>query len=779
MRRNILRRFGSALLAVTVAVTGLVTPAHADPGTGAISGHLTAEGGAPVADAWVEVSGAGYGNTRTDENGYYRVENLAPGSEYRVFFFPAGRLNQYAHQTTDWEQADTFTVVDGGETVVDDSLIPVGYIAGRFTAHDGTPLTEGSVELLPVGSGSHQWAEIGPDGRYRAALLPGSYQVSFSGYRSQAQWVPGKPFSTDAAVFTVAVGQTVQVDDAVAERAVVTGHITRPDGSPAVQVSVSLSVVSGAEWGLGTETDGDGAYRIEAWPGQYRVAVYSDGFGQYVPQRRIEAQGTVFDLAADSVTTVDETVLGQFGYGVTLRGRLTGATGQGVAGVEVRLETDWGSAATVHTDAGGYWIASGLPASTYLVRFSSPAQNVFQYAYGKPSQEEATRFFLQEGQTVVVNDTVVPVGSIRVTAKDAVTGAAIGVFDAMLGERQVSAEQGAAVLGGVPAGQYEVSVSAEGYQYGRFPAAVAVGAQTELEVTLTPYAHITTTVVDSVTGEPVAGVCVFPATRQSFRTWEGCPGESGPDGRLTLDHVDPGTVQLFVLAAEGSAYGAQWFGKNGLGTGSQLDARSFTLAPGETRQIQKIRMDRAGTVTGLVTGADSQPVTEGEVSVVTPTIGNGTRGAAPIDGTGHYTISWLGPYQWPLQFRTAGHAWQWSGGIAKRHDAVKVSVVSDQTTVFDQQLKRGTLVRVTVTGGPDGGEQAAFNVATGDLAALGYAEMSGDEVSLLILGGQQVKLQLSTGSGDRLGWYGGTGFASATSVPITPTGPATLTYAFS
>ncbi|WP_155372506.1 carboxypeptidase-like regulatory domain-containing protein [Catellatospora vulcania] len=779
MRRTTLRRLGSTLLAVTVAIMGLATPAHADPGTGAISGHLT-DNGSPVANAWVSVwGGVTYRDTTTDADGYYRVTDLPPGTDYRVIYYPPGRPNQYAYQSLEWEGSTEFTVVADTETVVDDSLFPVGFITGRFTTHTGEPLLNGSVELRSTNGGYRTWAETDADGRYTAAAPAGTYKVGFSSYWTQQQWVPGQAFYDDGATFTVTVGQTLDVSEAQTERAVVTGHITRPDGAPAASASVSLSDVTDRLSGIGASTDENGAYRIEALPGQYRIVVTNAVGEQYVPQQRYIAGATVFDLVAGVVTTVDETQLGLPGSPATMRGRLVDAAGHGVPDVEVRITSEWGSYRTATTNTSGDWTSTGMTAGVYTVRFSSPAHQVFQYAYGKAQEQDATRFTLQSGQTLVVNDTVIPATSIRITAKDAATAAALDAFDVSLGQQYVTAEHGVAVLLGAPAGQVEVAVHAPGYRYQLFPVTVTAGQTTELEVSLTPYAHITTKVVDAVTGEPLAGVCVFPATRQSFRTWQGCPGESGPDGTLTLDHVDPGTMQLFVLPAGGSPYGAQWFGKDGHGTGSQQDARSITLAPGETRQIQRIKMDRAGTVTGVVTGADGQPVTGGVVSMVTPTIGNGSRGGATIDSTGHYTIGWLGPYQWPLQFRVAEHAWQWSGAIAKRHDAVKVPVAAEQTTVFDQQLKRGTQVRVTVTGGPDGGEPAAFNVATGDLAAIGYAEQSGDEVSLLILHGQQVRFQYSAGNGDRFGWYGGTGFATATNVPITPTGPATLTYAYS
>ncbi|MEV0455688.1 carboxypeptidase-like regulatory domain-containing protein [Catellatospora methionotrophica] len=271
-------------------------------------------------------------------------------------------------------------------------------------------------------------------------------------------------------------------------------------------------------------------------------------------------------------------------------------------------------------------------------------------------------------------------------------------------------------------------------------------------------------------------MCLFTETRIKFRLFEGCAAESGTDGEVVLG-VEAGTYQVFALPDHGSAYGAQWVGLTG-GTGSQDLARNVVVAAGEQKDIHKIFMDRKGTVTGVVTGADGAPVTGGTVAAVTPVIGDAGRGRVAIDTQGRYTIDFLGPYAWPLSFQTSTHAFQWSGAAHRRQSATLVPVTAGQTTTFDQQLALGTLVKVTATGSPSGRYAVAYNNSNGDVAGFIWVQQAGGQAIFRVMGGQQVKLQFAGGEPGQ-GWYGGTDFDSAKTVSIPATGEKVVVYPYS
>ncbi|MEU7822717.1 carboxypeptidase-like regulatory domain-containing protein [Catellatospora sp. NPDC049133] len=774
MRRHTLRRFGLMLLVATVATMGLAAPTHAAPGTGAISGRLT-DNGTPVAGAAVDAYGEGYGSAVTDADGRYRITELAPGSDYRVYFMPQGRMPQYAHRAVNWDTATPITVNAGAETVVDDSLIPVGTVTGRLTRPDGSPIPWCWVSIATPDNGSLADVLTDQNGEYTLQAPAGPQRIRFSGPIA-TQYAPGKREYGEAGVYQVVAGETITVDETSLPVGTVTGRVTRTDGSPVVwQTVIAVEATDGDDVGVGN-TDGDGVYRIDVPPGAYVIGLETGETVKWVPGGRTRADAQVFTVAADTVITVDEVVRGTG----RAQGRFTDRDGNGLGEVSVVFhDTAFGGSYTAITDYAGYWRINSIPEGSYQVQFSSPDQLIDQWAYGTTKAAEAATITIAQYETVYVNDTKLPGGSVRITAKNAVTGAPVENFYALTGHFGAVGWQGVALLADVPAGTHELNVYADGFVNAvGVPVTVVVGEQTEIEVALQPYALLRAQVVDAATGAPVEGVCLHPATVDRFRLFEGCHSTSSADGYVTIP-VEAGRHQVFALPLGDSPYGAQWVGQDG-GTGDQREAKSWTFTAGQLRDIHKIRMDRAGVVTGLITGADGAPVTGGQVAIATPVVGNGNTGAVDIGGDGRYTIDFLGPYQWPLNFQTGTHAWQWSGGQAKRYDAVAVSVQAGQTTTYDQQLKLGTEVRVTVTGGPPGGFAVAYTVGTGDVAGYAWVEQSGAEAVYRVLGSQHVKLHYNTGSGDRWGWYGGTDYASATSVRVYANGtPTVVSYPFS
>ncbi|GAB4059439.1 carboxypeptidase-like regulatory domain-containing protein [Catellatospora paridis] len=780
MRRHTLRRIGLTLLTVAVATMGLTAPAHAEPDTGTISGRLT-DNGAPVPNASVGASGPGWGGAVTDADGYYRITDLPPGDDYRVGFSVGVRETQFAHQTLSYEAATLFTVTAGGETVVNETLLPVGTITGRISYPDGTPLAYGHLTFQRTdGFGQWQSAQADEDGRYSIELLVAAYRIWFSpafgGVRTQ--YVPGTLNPDRAAAYQVVARETVTVDDTVLALGTITGRITRPYYFDTA--GYDTIVVEGVD-GEGTFTvhpDARDGYSVPVAAGSYRVRIdHNDQFMQYVPRSRTQAGAQVFTVAANEVVTVgDEELLG---IG-SLAGRFAEPDGTGLTGVLVTVTDEYGTSATTTTGDGGTWRVDSLVAGEYRVHFTAAEPRVDQWARGKTTADAADPITVLSGRTVEVDDTRLTSGSVRITARDAVTGAPVQHFGVQVGESIGTTEQGAVVLSGLPAGTWPVTAWADGYRYAENAGEVTVsaGQESSIELALQPYAKIKAKVVDAATGAPIAGVCLFTATGDRFRLFQGCAGESDGNGDVLLNAVEPGRYQIFALPDNGSPYGAQWVGQDG-GTGDQREAKSWTVTAGQTRDIHRIRMDRAGTVTGVVTGADGAAVGGGLVSVTTPVIDNGSRGDAAIDAQGRYTIGFLGPYEWPLSFQTDSHAWQWSGGQAKRHDAVTVRVRSGRTTTFDQRLKLGTVVRVTAAGSPAGGFSVAYTVGTGDVAGYAPVPQDGGEAVYRVLGSQHVKLQYNAGYGYERGWYGGTDLASATSVRVHANGtPTVLAYQY-
>ncbi|MEV7226034.1 hypothetical protein AB0M79_03285 [Polymorphospora sp. NPDC051019] len=277
-----------------------------------------------------------------------------------------------------------------------------------------------------------------------------------------------------------------------------------------------------------------------------------------------------------------------------------------------------------------------------------------------------------------------------------------------------------------------------------------------------PGLSIRTKIVDGATAAPVRDICVFAVPVLTFRLPDTCPQRSDVVGQVTVTVPEPGSYNLFVLPDSGSRYGAQWVGPAG-GTGAQQGARRITLAAGDAKSVPMIRLDRRAVISGRVGPAAG----EGTVGIVGPDpYGRVDPRYAPIAADGTFRIDWLGPYGWPLLFRTDHRPYQWSGNVGNRLLADLVPATVGEPVPGYHHLDQGALVTVSVPEPPPvGGRLVIRNAVTQD--PIGVA----DRVSpwafapvMEILGGQQVKIQCLCG--DTVRWHGGTDFASATPVVI-------------
>lgn len=775
MSRAHLRGLGLVTAAMLAASLTLGNPAAAEGTTGTIAGTIT-DGGAAVASASVYVStadGSFFGFGFTDEAGQYSVSDVPVAtSAYRVQVSAPGHPSQYAHGTTSEEDAALFSVAADQTTTVDEALLPTGTITGhlRDSAGNGVPNAWASAEN---DDGQMAGISTGPDGEYTLHVFAGTYRVAFS--NGQTQYAFGTRDRDNAALFAVAVGETVTVDDALLATGSVAGAITYADGSPAADVYVQLEESNGgASTGY---TASDGTYRIDnVLPGSV-VARFTlpSGASEYAHRALTREQATVFTVVADQTLTIDE----QLPPTGSIAGRFTDQAGNGVPGVQVYASGVFPTQDSVYTNAdgdGSFRIDRVFPGS-YTVSFQNWETNLSQYAFGKISLETADVITVAADQTTTVNDQLLPTGSLRITATDALTGAPIPSFFVDLGSRFGNTDSGEILIGDLAVGQYSINAGADGYAYtaNAASATITAGNETVVQLSLRPQGKITTKIVDRKTGQPVAGMCVFTATKTRFSFPDGCGAPSDQNGNVTITVDKPGTYNLFVLPERGSAYGAQWVGAKG-GTGQQDLAAKLVVKAGKTTAAPRIKLDKAGIVTGTATSATGQPLVHGVVGITELDTGAGTdRRYVPIGADGRYTVDYLGPYQWPLLFGAQNHAFQWSGGKGNRLNAKLVSVKSGKTTTYNYQLKVGADVVISDSGTSlHDNRYVIHNAGTGDVMAVvdGYG---GPPIHVRVLG-QNVKLECYCGVAGGTVWLGGTDFASATTVSIPASGTTEITF---
>jgi hypothetical protein len=663
-------------------------------------------------------------------------------------------------------------------TTVDDTLAPHGAISGRVTDSSGAPVPFPIVSAFDVDCCYSVSVQGDDAGNYTLGFLPaGSYVVQFTpGFAFPFQYARQKRNFSDADPITVVNGETTALDEQLLPTGTIRGRFTN-QGEPIADANVEVFDPTTGD-SKSSPTGPDGEYELHVWPGTYVVRFdrSSGTLVQYAHQKRTEGEADRFPVAAGEVVVVDEEALPTG----TITGRLTDADGNPVAdaGVGVANAT---SELNGRTDADGRYQVEALPGA-YRVSFHPG--NGSQWAFGKSSAGTADLATVVAGESTVVDDVLRPPGSVTIRATDATTGAALpsfcvfipGVFDSLCTTNGV-------VHTSLLAGRYEISITLEtpGYLFARKVVSLTSGQDLAVTLPIPREARITTTIRDATTGAPVANACLEPVEPLKPASLGGrsfnCSDETG---RVTVDQLGAGTYNLFVWARDG-VHGHQWVGPNG-GTGAQANGRQVTVKAGQTVTVPSIRLDGAGTITGVVTSAVTGDAPEGMVGLSSFSGGaGGTEAQVVIGPDGRYTISGLGPYSWPLFFAAFQHAYQWSGGTPNRFLASGVRVRVGATTTYNQTVRRGSTLSARVVG-PGGapidfGRITLQNALTGDLMGEGDCEAT-TRCDVPALGPQPVKLfyNVRVSGEDYAGYYrDAADFLHATVVLIPSSGTRNVT----
>jgi hypothetical protein len=643
-----------------------------------------------------------------------------------------------------------------------------GSISGHLDTN-GVPRTDVYVTLY----GAQGWiGSVNVDGSgifHFTDLAPGQYQVEFGWGNGLRQWYHSRPVNSQTDPVTVVAGQDTAIQDDTLPTGHIAGTLTDSGGSPMPYTEAYASSPSGAGSAFAF-TDPAGHYDVEVIAADYVLSFMPQGYAtDYVPQSPSQDHATVFTVTAGTTLTVNE----QLPPTGSISGRFTTADGQPVAGAFVQASiAGQGGGGYATTGADGTYQIPHVYAATYHVSFIDPGFTHIQYAFGKLTDTGADPITVTANADTVVNDSQLPTGSISVTATDAVTHQPIADFCAGAdGQQACSNGTGTAVVTNVRQGRESYYVyTNDGHYFGVNDQSVTVtgGATTTVAVALRPGATIDTVVKDAVTGAPVPNTCVGPMAGTTMVVPDGFGYCSDAQGILHIGPLEAASYALYVRAP-GDPYGDQFVGDTG-GTGSLERARRVSVVAGQTVTLPAIALDHAGTVTGTVTDSSGRPVTAGLVSNSAVEPGPGPTGrVAAIDSTGHYTLTGLGPYAWPLFFSADNQAPQWSGGVGDRtDDARPVRVVRDATVTFDARLAAGVAVTGTVRSGGalvGPGRVIAYNAKTGD--PIGVAEVNQGSYRLLVVGGQTIKLRYETyEEGKPQGWYGGSDFAHAKRVEV-------------
>jgi protocatechuate 3,4-dioxygenase beta subunit len=296
----------------TVALSGKEARLDAQLSSGQPAvGQVVTEAGAPVADASVSASSAaeGFGQRtgRSDANGNFQFEGLAPGH----YTFTASK-NGYAPGV-----ARDFDISTGAQVrvVVMSGGIITGHVTG-LSEHDLTTAT-----VVANNTNGNASSPVDSSGNYRIEGAP-TGTVRLSARTGQMFGAGGR--STQVTTVQVDAGSTATANLEFKNDTSVSGRVTRV-GQPVPNAMVAFMPRSG---GVTTRasgsTDGSGAYQMTGLDD----ATYTV---QVVDMSRITPFTTTYEVKGSGTFDIDIT-------GATVRGRVVDATtSEPLEGVHVEI----------------------------------------------------------------------------------------------------------------------------------------------------------------------------------------------------------------------------------------------------------------------------------------------------------------------------------------------------------------------------------------------------------------------------------------------------------
>lgn len=420
--------------------------------------------------------------------------------------------------------------------------ITTGTILGTaINAATGEPIVNAVIEI------AGQQVRTDGQGRFRAEEIEsGEIQVSGaqSGFRADNQTLLLEALQTAEA--------TLELDP------ITTGTVTgividKESGAPLTGVAVSAGDVSGT-------TDDDGRFVLEeVEAGTLSVA---GSKALFVPAST--------DVVLEAMASVDtQLVLEAITWGA-IRGQVRDATsGQPLANATVRI-----GAIKIETDANGNYVAERVPAGEISI-----VAGLARY-----HDAQASAVLERDGEIEQVLELApITTGTVFATIVDATSGEPIHGADVLIGQwRSVADSSGRVTAEEIPAGKVTVNADAPLYEPGSTEAVLDAAGEARLEIKLIPvtYGTIVGTVVNSVTGAPlananirVAGKTLRSDAQGNFRAERVTAGDVSVNAelfryrsaqetirlrrgtedavRLALEPITTGTVRGIVRNADG------------------------------------------------------------------------------------------------------------------------------------------------------------------------------------------------------------------------------------
>ena len=481
---------------------------------------------------------------------------------------------------------------------------------------------------------------------------------------------------------------------AAVDRGTVQGTYTTDSGEPIANAYISVYSAD-QDWLRDGYTDDNGRFTLRnVNAGGVKLQFQNNGVMQWAHDAADIETATEFTVAANQTLTVNES---QLPTG-TIAGTLKETTGEPAAWASVVIQgvDDSGFTSSTYTAEDGRYSLAVLPGE-YKVSFLRDATE--QWAHQKTTKAEADTFTVVVGETVEVNDTFLPTGSLggRLTTADGAplpdtTVALHRTYDPTGGEGEFAwaitdGNGGYEFIGALP-GDYRVSFAGtetgprqwlrgttDSAQAAVFK--VVAGERTDVG----DEARLRTSTVEGKLSDPsgdsVEGYNVT-VTQYSEEGWESYSTTTGPDGSWRVDEVLPST---YVVSFENpNTSRRQW----AYGKGTSEEAEQFVVTAGATVTVNDTWLPGATLVLNAVDAVTGAPVSDFCGYLWSATGGECTSGS-------ELTLENLPGGQHSLSISTGDRSFYLGT------DDLQVTLTPGETTTVSVPLALGGKAAMTVT----------------------------------------------------------------------------------
>ncbi|BAJ74439.1 hypothetical protein MTES_1475 [Microbacterium testaceum StLB037] len=562
------------------------------------------------------------------------------------------------------------------------------------------------------------------DGSYSVTgLAAGGYKLNFSPSGTLVpEWWNDKPDYSSATVVTVAAGEKrVGVNASLANGATISGRVSLPDGvaAPLGSLMVTVAPTTSEYSSVGAVRLGaDGTYSVTNVPaGTYKVKFSAYGIpalSEWWNDAPDFASATPLTVKAGEVRTgVDA----RLAASATISGTVTlpqgVPAGQGHVWVTASTPSEpWRNAASAAADQNGAYTLTGLPAGSYIVKFTSFDLPVIpewwddarDAASAKPVTVAAGEKRAGVNAALALSHTI----SGTVTLPAGVTGSSMDVSVSAYTLDQpwspkastMASPGGTYVLNGLEPGTYKLRFSADRLnvltQWWKekpdFDSATAMvlGSRniTGVDVKLRKSASIsgTITVPEGVRADQIA-VSAVPTSNEWGTSFQ---GQVGSDGRYIVTGLPAGSFKVRFSSWQAPVLDEWWKDATDFAR-----AQSVTLASGQDQSGIDASLARSSSLSGTIGRSGGAPVAGVTIEVYRRSDDGSWQWTQQTTtaSTGTYSFPRLSPGTYTL------HAKPPTGDLLPEYYNDKPSLATASALTVDSGSRRDVTANMTLAAG--------------------------------------------------------------------------------